>query len=314
VTATSGLESPGASPLSVARPPPAPAPAGAWPPPLAPASAWPPPPPAPNGGAGRAPAAFETASPPGSQASSKLGSFFGGGRGAAPPGDASLARREAKLRRLEGALAAREAALARREAEHAELAAHGSAGAPKNWPLPPWFRWARHDIAADVPLARAGLVRLSYCGFLFATAAYIWNWIAMTALFADDEKGADLWLFAALVAVCGVPASFLGWHKSLYRVAADDRARRWIAFFLYLLLHIVWCVWMFLGVKPKIGGFSAGLFEVLGWPSTALGILCIINMALWAGAGVLANAVLVRGCMVFRGRAGAPARGGRVYV
>jgi hypothetical protein len=254
---------------------------------------------------------FETASPPGSQASSKLGRLFGGGRGAAPPSDASLARREAELRRLEGALAAREAALARREAE---LAARGAAGAPKNWPLPPWLRWARHDIAADVPLARAGLARLSYWAFLLAAAAYVWNWIAMTALFADDEKGADLWLFAALVAVCGVPASFAGWHKSLYRAAADDRARRWVAFFLYLVLHIVWCVWMLLGVRPKIGGFSAGLFEVLDWPSTALGILCIINMALWAAAGVLANAVLVRGFMVFRGPTGALARGGRVYV
>ena len=72
---------------------------------------------------------------------------------------------------------------------------------------------------------------------------------------------------------------------------------------------------MALGVKPKIGGFSAGLFEALDVfdDDVALGILCVVNMALWAGAGLLANTVLVRGFMVFRGRAGAPARG-RVYV
>ena len=76
-------------------------------------------------------------------------------------------------------------------------------------------------------------------------------------------KKVSLWVMAALVAVAGVPLSFLTWYRSLYFAAKNDGGMRWIWYFVHMLANIVWCAWMFLGLRPDLGGYSAGVFEMI---------------------------------------------------
>lgn len=85
----------------------------------------------------------------------------------------------------------------------------------------------------------------------------------MPCSFIGGEKKVSLWVFSGLVAVAGVPLSFLTWYRSLYFAAKHDGMMRWLWYFLHMLINIVWCVWMFIGIKPNLGGYSAGIFEMI---------------------------------------------------
>jgi hypothetical protein len=84
----------------------------------------------------------------------------------------------------------------------------------------------------------------------------LYSWIA-------GEKGVDLWIMSALVAFAGLPLSFLCWYRQVYFAAIRDTGVRWGWYFLNMLANIVWCWWMFVGVRPKMGGYSAGLFTMI---------------------------------------------------
>jgi len=111
---------------------------------------------------------------------------------------------------------------------------------------------------------------------------------------------------AALVAFAGLPLSFLCWYRPLYTVASTDGATRWFWYFLNMLAHIVWCWWMFVGINPNLGGYSAGLFTMIeqfsngGGTGTAFGVLSVFNMVFFALAGSLGIVVLGRSWSLFR--------------
>ena len=227
---------------------------------------------------------------------SRLWGGGGGNTGTAPasmnlsagtPASASdLHRREAELQR-------READLARREAS---LAAAGAAR--KNWPT--YLKLVHHDINADIAAPRRGLVRAAYFAWCLVATGYIYNFICMTVFFIGGEKKVSLWVFAGLVAVAGLPLSFLCWYRGLYWAAARDSGVRWGWAILHLLAHIVWCWWMFVGITPDLGGYSAGLFTMIdqfsngGSEGIAFAVMSIVNMVIFAVCGVLSMGVLAK--------------------
>ncbi len=207
-----------------------------------------------------------------------------------PTGD--IQRREADLQR-------READLQRREAS---LAAAGAAR--KNWPR--FMPLVHHDIDGDIPADRRRLVRTAYFAWCLVAAGYIWNFICITAFFIGGQKKVSLWVMAGLVAVAGLPLSFLCWSRGRYWAAARDTGIRWFLYIFHMGAHIVWCWWMFVGINPDIGGYSAGLFTMIsqfsdgGGRGIVFGIMCIINMVLFAVCGVISMGVFSRSLIVFR--------------
>jgi hypothetical protein len=164
-------------------------------------------------------------------------------------GQAEFERRTEELRRWKTDLSRREALLRRQ------------AGPGKNWPR--FLPILHHDIAADIPFERKGLVRNGYIAWCIVTAGYLWNFVCLTAFFIAGQKKVSLWVMAGLIAVAGLPLSFLCWYRGLYFAASRDSAGRWLFYMLNMLVHIVWCWWMFVGINPDIGGYSAGLFTMI---------------------------------------------------
>jgi hypothetical protein len=164
-------------------------------------------------------------------------------------GQAEIDRRTEELRRWETDLVRREALLRQQ------------AGPSKNWPR--FLPILHHDIAADIPFERKGLVRSGYIAWCIVAAGYLWNFVSLTAFFIAGQKKVSLWVMAGLVAVAGLPLSFLCWYRGLYFAASRDSAGRWLFYMLNMLVHIVWCSWMFVGINPDIGGYSAGLFTMI---------------------------------------------------
>ena len=224
-----------------------------------------------------------------------IGTSTGGAGG--PPTSHSISSTD--LQRREAELQRREADLSRREAA---LSAAGAAR--KNWPK--YLNLVHHDIATDIPARRRGLVRAGYTAWCLVALGYIWNFICITALFIGGEKKVSLWIFSGLVAVTGLPLSFLCWYRGLYWAAVRDTGTRWAWYFLHMLAHIVWCWWMFVGIQPNLGGYSAGLFTMIeqfsngGGKGVTFGVLCIINMVIFGLCGVLSIGVLGKSWVVFR--------------
>jgi hypothetical protein len=160
------------------------------------------------------------------------------------------------MQRSEADLQRREADLQRREAS---LTAAGAS--KKNWPR--CYPLVHHDIAGDIPADRQRLVRTAYFAWCLVASGYIWNFIAITAFFIGGQKKVSLWVMAGLVAVAGLPLSFFCWYRGVYLAAARDTGMRWFLYLFHMLAHIVWCWWMFVGINPDIGGYSAGLFTMI---------------------------------------------------
>ena len=124
--------------------------------------------------------------------------------------------------------------------------------------------------------------------------------------FIGGQKKVSLWVMAGLVAISGLPLSFLCWYRPLYAVARADGAGKWLWYFFNMAAHIVWAWWMFVGINPNLGGYSAGLFTMIdqfsdgGGRGITFGILAVINMVLFASTAVLAMGVFQRSWALFR--------------
>lgn len=119
------------------------------------------------------------------------------------------------------------------------------------------------DIAGEVPAARQGLVRSGFIAWVLIVTGYCWNFVVITIMFATGDKSVSLWLMSGIVMLAGVPLSYLTWYRSLYKAAITDGPVRWFWYLMNMLLNIVWCVWMVVGIEPKIGGYSAGVFTMI---------------------------------------------------
>ncbi|BDA50938.1 Secretory carrier-associated membrane protein 6 [Coccomyxa sp. Obi] len=200
----------------------------------------------------------------------------------------------------EARLNAREEALKKREQAVAE--AEGRIGR-KNWPK--CRPMLRHSISEDVPEKRRGLVWRCYWAWLLMAAGFSVDWITITMMFIASKKGLSDWLFCTLISGFGLPLSFFLWHRFLYTASITDGACRWSMFFLFCALQVGLAGWTFTG-PPIVGKWAAGLFTMIdqfkGGSGVQIffGICCIINMVLWALAGLLGFAVWGEAYAAFR--------------
>ena len=228
---------------------------------------------------------------------------------AAKPRIAGLSERELYARSL--SLDAREARVAAREAE---VRQGMRLIRPHNWPR--CFPILYHNISEEIQMGNQRMVSKGYHAWCIAAAAYAFNLLVLTVSLLGGGAATTVgsWFMALIVAGAGIPFSWMFWYRGLYTAAQTDNSLfAYSRFFLHMSIHLLWCLWMLLAL-PRVGRFSAGLFRVLDYFSAtsgahlrlnrALGVLSLINMALWATTLLLSSHTLKLAVDRFRSAGG----------
>ncbi|KAH7662369.1 SCAMP protein [Dioscorea alata] len=155
-----------------------------------------------------------------------------------------LKKKEKELQAKEAELKKREQELKRREDAAARA---GIVIEEKNWP--PFFPIIHHDIANEIPIHLQRLQYFAFASLLGLTLCLFWNIIAVTTAWIKGE-GVKIWLLAIIYFISGVPGAYVLWYKPLYRAMRTESALKFSWFFMFYLLHIVFCI--FSAVAPPI--------------------------------------------------------------
>ena len=207
------------------------------------------------------------------------------------------------------ALEERERELARREKELSEKQSQmGEAlQVVKKNNYPPCFPMTRAHIKDDIQVQNQAMVRIGFIAWHLTELGYIYNWIAVVILRENEKAKSTTNLFmATIVAVAGVPFSFLFWWQALYRAGSLNTTFSYIRFFWHFAFHTAWSIWMFIAI-PVVGSFSAGLIDfVLNLVSGELGnsLVCLFNMIIWGLVTALSIVVFRLAFKRWRGQGG----------
>ncbi|KAI0494954.1 hypothetical protein KFK09_025104 [Dendrobium nobile] len=209
------------------------------------------------------------------------------------------------LRKKEKELQAKEADLRKREQEvkrkEDAAARAGVVLEEKNWP--PFFPIIHHDIAKEIPVHVQRMQYLAFASLLGLTACLFWNFIAVTAAWIKVEN-VKIWLLAIIYFISGVPGAYVLWYRPLYNAMRTDSALKFGWFFLFYMLHIVFCI--FSAVAPPIifkGKSLTGILaavDIIG-DSTIVGIFYFIGFGFFCIESLLSIWVLQQVYMYFRG-------------
>ncbi|XP_062207074.1 secretory carrier-associated membrane protein 2-like [Phragmites australis] len=209
-----------------------------------------------------------------------------------------LSKKEKELRAKEAELNKRERELKRRE-EAADRA--GIVIEEKNWP--PFLPIIHHDISNEIPIHLQRMQYLAFSSLLGLTACLFWNIIATTAAWIKGE-GVMIWLLAIIYFVSGVPGAYVLWYRPLYNAMRTESALKFGWFFLFYLLHILFCVWSAVGPPfPFKGKSLTGILpaiDVIG-NSAIVGIFYFIGFGLFCLESLLSIVVIQQVGMYFRG-------------
>ncbi|XP_042505874.1 secretory carrier-associated membrane protein 4-like isoform X1 [Macadamia integrifolia] len=198
--------------------------------------------------------------------------------------DADLQRRERDIKRREDAV--------------------GRAGIPtndKNWP--PFFPIIHHDIANEIPIHAQRLQYLAFASWLGIVLCLIFNIIAVTVNWIKGG-GVTIFFLAIIYAVMGCPLSYVLWYRPLYRGMRTDSALNFTWFFLFYLLHVIFCI--FAAIAPPVvfrGESLAGILAAIDVFRTSVlaGIFYITGFALFCIESLISLWVLQKVYMYFRG-------------
>ncbi|KAL9256700.1 Secretory carrier-associated membrane protein 5-like protein [Drosera capensis] len=228
------------------------------------------------------------------------------------------------LKKKEKELQAKEAELRKREQEvkrKEEAAARaGIVLEEKNWP--PFLPIIHHDIANEIPVHLQKLQYIAFAtwlgryvllvqNFSFSLSLYLrrlvlaltWNFIAVTTAWIRGGD-ATIWFLAIIYAISGVPGAYVLWYRPLYRAFRTESALNFGWFFLFYMLHIVFCI--FAAVAPPIvfkGNSLAGILPAIDLIGShvLVGIFYFIGFGLFCLESVLSIWVLQQVYMYFRG-------------
>lgn len=209
-----------------------------------------------------------------------------------------LKKKEKELQAKEAELRKREEAIKRREEAAARA---GVVIEEKNWP--PFFPIIHHDIANEIPIHLQRLQYTAFATLLGLTLCLIWNFIAVTTAWIKDGSP-TIWLLAIIYLISGVPLAYLLWYRPLYRAFRTESALNFGWFFLFYMLHIVFCV--FAAVAPPIvfkGKSLAGILpavDLIGHHAL-VGIFYFIGFGLFCLESLLSIWVFQQVYMYFRG-------------
>ncbi|KAK8930979.1 Secretory carrier-associated membrane protein 2 [Platanthera zijinensis] len=209
------------------------------------------------------------------------------------------------LRKKEKDLQAKEAELRRREQElkrkEDAAARAGIVLEEKNWP--PFFPIIHHDIGKEIPVHVQRMQYLAFASFLGLTACLFWNFIAVTAAWIKVSN-VQIWLLAIIYFISGCPGAYVLWYRPLYNAMRTDSALKFGWFFMFYLLHIVFCV--FAAVAPPIifkGKSLTGILpavDIVG-DSVIVGIFYFIGFGFFCIESLLSIWVIQQVYAYFRG-------------
>uniref|UniRef100_A0A1J3EEJ2 Secretory carrier-associated membrane protein n=1 Tax=Noccaea caerulescens TaxID=107243 RepID=A0A1J3EEJ2_NOCCA len=222
---------------------------------------------------------------------------FGYGRTVDRPGSGTQ-KKEKELQAKEAELKRREQDLKRKEDAAARA---GIVIEEKNWP--PLFPLIHHDIANEIPVSLQRLQYVAFATYLGLVLALFWNIIAVTTAWIKGE-GVTIWLLAVIYFISGVPGGYVLWYRPLYRALRSDSALNFGWFFLFYMLHILFCV--FAAVAPPVvfkGKSLAGILPAIDMLSAQalVGIFYFIGFALFCLESVVSIWVIQQVYMYFRG-------------
>jgi hypothetical protein len=209
------------------------------------------------------------------------------------------------LKKKEKELQAKEADLRRREQDlkrkQDAAARAGIVIEAKNWPT--FFPLIHHDIANEILVRLQRLQYIAFATYLGLVLALFWNIIAVTTAWIKGE-GVTIWLLAVIYFISGVPGGYVLWYRPLYRAFRSDSAFNFGWFFLFYMLHILFC--LFAAVAPPIvfkGKSLAGILPAIDVLSAQalVGIFYFIGFGLFCLESVVSIWVIQQVYMYFRG-------------
>ncbi|CAD6236511.1 unnamed protein product [Miscanthus lutarioriparius] len=200
-----------------------------------------------------------------------------------------LSKKEKELQAREAELNKRERELKRKEEAAARA---GIVIEDKNWP--PFMPIIHHDIANEIPIHLQRMQYLAFSSLLGLTACLFWNIIATTAAWIKSE-GVMIWLLAIIYFISGVPGAYVLWYRPLYNAMRTESALKFGWFFLFYLIHILFCVWSAVAPPfPFKGKSLAGILpaiDIIG-RSAIVGIFYFIGFGMFCLESLLSIAVI----------------------
>ncbi|KAK8457469.1 hypothetical protein SEVIR_3G192300v4 [Setaria viridis] len=206
-----------------------------------------------------------------------------------------LKKKEKELQAMEAELNKRERELKRKE-EAASQA--GIVIEEKNWP--PLFPLIHHNISNEIPIH---LQRTQYLAFSSFLGCLFFNVIATTTAWIKGE-GVIIWLLAIIYFISGAPGAYVLWYRPLYNAMRTESALKFGWFFLFYMIHIIFCVWAAVAPPfPFKGKSLAGILPAIDVisKSAIVGIFYFVGFGLFCLESLLSIAVIQQVYMYFRG-------------
>ena len=151
------------------------------------------------------------------------------------------------------------------------------------------------------------MVRIGFIAWHLTELGYVFNWICVVVLWQRDKhKSLTNFFFASIVAIAGVPFSYLFWWQALYRAGGLNTSFAYIRFFWHFAFHTFWAFWMMIAI-PLVGSYSCGIVDViLNLMNFQLvnAILSLVNVAIWGTVGALSVVVFRLAFQRWRGQGG----------
>ncbi|KAG8068123.1 hypothetical protein GUJ93_ZPchr0005g14394 [Zizania palustris] len=192
-----------------------------------------------------------------------------------------LKKKEKELQAMEAELNKREREVKRKE-EAASQA--GIVIEEKNWPS--FFPLIHHNISNEIPIHLQRMQYLAFSSFLGLAACLFWNIIATTTAWVKGE-GVIIWLLAIIYFISGVPGAYVLWYRPLYNAMRTESAMKFGWFFLFYLIHIIFCVWAAVAPPfPFKGKSLAGILPAIDVisKSAIVGVSLYCNIYPYYGA------------------------------
>jgi len=184
----------------------------------------------------------------------------------------------------------------------------------KNWPA--MCPMTYHHIRDEIPVGDQTLVRTAYSLWMLTAFCYTANTLIMaTVWLGRGPRGLWETLMSALVAIAGIPLSWILWYKGgIYSACKSDGTLRFGWFLFHFSVHIFWMVWSVIAV-PGAGDYMAGVFTAIDCftydnsdSSVFSGILVTLMTASWLACTLLSVNVMFKSIRRFRGGAQTAAR------
>ncbi|AQK87043.1 Secretory carrier-associated membrane protein 3 [Zea mays] len=171
----------------------------------------------------------------------------------------------------------------------------------KNWP--PFFPLIHHDISNEIPIHLQRMQYLAFSSFLGLIACLFWNVIATTTAWIKGE-GVMIWLLAIIYFISGAPGAYVLWYRPLYNAMRTESALKFGWFFLFYMIHIIFCVWAAVAPPfPFKGKSLAGILPAIDVISknAIVGIFYFVGFGLFCLESLLSIGVIQQVYMYFRG-------------